>query len=78
MRKSKSAQNKTNLNRNNLKNHKTASEVHNINKEDFEEQYKNNIELLQELLVDENSIYETAGEVDLDFYLNWLENDWRD
>jgi len=68
----KNKQNKTNSNRNNLKNHKTASEVHNMNKEDFEELYKQNINEIQDLLLNENEYFETAGEVDLNFYLDWI------
>lgn len=75
MRKTESKQNKTNLNRNNLKNHKSLTCFHNMNKEDLDSCYKENISELKDLLLDENSLYEAAGEVDLNFYLDWLEDE---
>lgn len=68
----KNKQNKTNSNRNNLKNHKTSVKIHNMNKDDFEELYKQSINEIQDLLLNENKFYESAGEVDLNFYLDWI------
>ena len=70
-----SNKNKINLNRNNLENHKTKVEKHIMSKEGFENSFKENLSEIENLLLNENSVFETAGELDLDNYIDWLKND---
>ena len=75
MKKIDNNKNKINLNRNNLENHKTKVEKHIMSKEVLENSFKENLSEIEDLLLNENSVFETAGELDLDNYIDWLKND---